>query len=144
METKQVIVVRKDLKMRKGKLAAQVAHASMKVLLDLMTKYINVEDVTEADTFAMPPVYNYSLIFTEGTYLHNWLDGLFTKVVVSVDSEEELFKILNEAEHAMIPCALITDAGLTEFGGVPTNTCIAIGPYLSEDLDAITGHLKLM
>ncbi len=49
-----------------------------------------------------------------------------------------------KAKKAHIPCALITDAGRTEFGWVPTNTCIGIGPYFCEDIDKITVDLKLL
>ena len=76
--------------------------------------------------------------------LQSWIDGKFTKICVSVDSESELFEIVNKAQSAGLTCALITDAGLTEFGGVPTRTCCAIGPNWAEDVDKITGHLKLL
>ena len=143
METKQVIVMRKDLNMRKGKMCAQASHASMKVILDLMTKYVNIKEVTDRDSTLEPTVYNYNLMVTEGSYLQDWLGGSFTKIVVGVDSEQKLLALLAKAAHDMIPCSLITDAGKTEFNG-PTNTCIAIGPYLSDKIDEITGHLKLL
>lgn len=113
---KQILVLRKDLGMRCGKMCSQAAHASMKATLE----NLNHPNVKE------------------------WLSGPFTKIAVSVNSEEELFEVLNKAKDAGLITALITDAGKTEFNGVPTNTCIAVGPANHEDLVPITGHLKLL
>lgn len=128
MEVKQVIVVRKDLKMPVGKIAAQCAHASMKVFVDrgnfLDTRAFFVSDIPE-------PMYQ-------------WFAGIFTKIVVGIDSEEELLALYEKAKEQGAPCALITDVGNTCFKGVPTNTCIAIGPCEVEEIDALTGHLKLL
>jgi peptidyl-tRNA hydrolase, PTH2 family len=134
MKSKQVIVVRSDLrntkghKVRTGKLISQGAHACMKAVFD---KSVFVED----GMFIELP---------NESALWDWIKDKFTKVCVSVDSEEELFDIVNKAQAAGLPCALITDSGLTEFGGVPTRTCCAIGPAWSDEVDAITGHLKLL
>lgn len=133
-EPKQVIVVRKDLNMRKGKIAAQVAHASMKVLLDRMPKF-KTDYNNETRT----------LIYEENSALDKWLNGIFTKIVVSVDSKDELLtlhKIINTKSN--IPNALITDCGLTEFHDIPTATCLAIGPDWPETIDKFTSHLKLL
>ena len=130
---KQVIVVRKDLNMRKGKLAAQVAHASMKVILDRMHKRPESVDFMQV----------WNSFFTPA--MLEWMSyGPFTKIVVGVETEEELFAIMDKALQANVPYALITDAGKTEFNGVPTNTCIAIGPDEEEKINAITGELKLL
>ena len=59
-------------------------------------------------------------------------------------SEEELLELHHKALLANIPTVLITDSGKTEFHGVPTITCIAIGPYYSEEIDKITSKLKLL
>jgi PTH2 family peptidyl-tRNA hydrolase len=59
-----------------------------------------------------------------------------------VDSEAELLEIAQKAREARV-IHVITDAGHTEFGGVPTKTCLAIGPDEDEKIGAITGHLKL-
>jgi peptidyl-tRNA hydrolase, PTH2 family len=67
-----------------------------------------------------------------------------TKICVRVDSESELLEIARKAEDAGLTVHVITDAGHTEFGGVPTKTCLAIGPDEDEKIDAITGHLKLL
>lgn len=130
METKQVIVVRKDLNMRKGKLAAQVAHASMKVILN--QAIVNILKT------------KYTIHLMNGSALYDWLNNLFTKVVVSCNSEEELLELHKKAKEENILCCLIQDSGKTEFHGVPTYTTLAIGPDYSENIDKITGHLSLL
>lgn len=134
MEPKQIIAVRKDLKMRKGKLAAQVAHASMAVILDMMSKKIMLHGKME----------KWSLLMSEESEIFKWLHGPFVKIVVGVESEEELMGLYVAAALANIPNALIQDAGRTEFHGKPTYTCIGIGPADPEEIDKITGHLKLL
>ena len=132
--SKQVIVMRTDLKnsnghkIRTGKLIAQGAHASLKAVLDWGTNDKN----------------GLLIELPSKSPLKDWIEGRFTKVCVSVDSEKELLEIYNKAKAAGLICSLITDAGLTEFNGVPTKTCCAIGPEWSEDIDKITGHLKLL
>jgi len=125
---KQVIVMRKDLGMRKGKMIAQGAHASLKVLVDA-----GAPD-SAGKTFAVP--------LTEP--MTAWLSGRFTKVCVGVDSETALDAIVAKARAANVPCAVIVDAGVTEFHGVPTKTCCAVGPAWVDDVDAITGELGLL
>lgn len=134
MNVKQVLVVRKDLNMRKGKIAAQCAHASMKVILDRCSPMESGNDGSKY----------YKFFVQAGSPFQSWLEGSFKKVVVSVNSEEELLDCFNKAKEAKIMSSLIVDSGLTEFHGVPTNTIIAIGPDFSEEIDKITGHLKLM
>lgn len=136
MNTKQVIVMRKDLGMRKGKMIAQGAHASMKVFLDYMDRVV-IEDTPE-DIVVKRLKY-----LADSPELH-WLEGVFTKICVSVKSEEELLEVYEKARAAKIPCALIEDLGHTEFYGVPTKTCCAIGPWHAEEIDQITGHLDLL
>lgn len=129
-EVKQVIVLRKDLNMRKGKMVAQGAHASMKVIVDMMADHddgslvIMDEQISDA--------------------MRQWLSGAFTKVCVGVNSEAELGSIYQQAIDAGLPAAIITDAGKTEFGGVPTKTAVAIGPAYSDEIDDITGDLSLL
>ena len=130
-KTKQVIVMRKDLGMRKGKMVAQGAHAAMKVLLD---------------AGALDGDERFSIRLTEPMRL--WMGdprtSRFTKVCVSVDSEAALDAIVDRARAANVPVALIVDSGATEFHGVPTKTCCAVGPAWVEDIDAITGGLPLL
>lgn len=122
MRVKQVIVVRKDLNMRKGKIAAQVAHASMGAILSF-------RDSFDGDTVVLRPT-------EEALY---WLDTSFTKICVYVNSEEELVRLHERARAAGVVSCLITDND-----GVPTKTCAAIGPALVEDVDGITGGLPLL
>ena len=72
------------------------------------------------------------------------MNSLFTKIVVSCDSEEELNNIYETAKENNLPCSIIVDSGLTEFNGVPTKTCVAVGPASENAVNEITGHLKLM
>jgi PTH2 family peptidyl-tRNA hydrolase len=125
---KQVIVMRKDLGMRKGKMIAQGAHASLKVLLD--AGRVDHDGASFALSLSPAPA--------------TWLGGRFTKVCVSVDSEAALTAIVERARAAGVPCALIVDAGHTEFHGVPTRTCCAVGPAWADEVDAITGGLPLL
>jgi PTH2 family peptidyl-tRNA hydrolase len=118
--------MRKDLNMRKGKMIAQGAHASLKVLLDAGA----LEDGRFA--LALSPS------------LARWLGGRFTKVCVSVASEAALDAVVEKARAAGVPCALVVDAGHTEFHGVPTKTCCAVGPAWADEVDAITGDLPLL
>ena len=74
--------------------------------------------------------------------VQEWLSSGQTKIVLKTDTEEDLQKLYNQAEKAGLEVHMITDAGRTEFNGVPTNTCIAIGPGDSKEIDKITGHLK--
>lgn len=122
MSHKQVIVMRKDLNMRKGKMVAQGAHASLGSILNLMNTKLGLQDPR-----AKP-----------------WLEGQFKKVCVSVESEAELLDIVEKAKAAGVINYLIRDAGLTEFGGVATYTCAAIGPDTEERVNELTGKLKLL
>lgn len=118
---KQVLVVRKDLNMRKGKIAAQCCHASMSFLTRRLE---NKTPITETQ--------------------QKWLDDIFTKICVSVDSEQELMEIYNKAIENNIEVHLVTDSGKTEFNGIPTKTCLALGPDYDSILNPISGHLKLL
>ena len=150
MNTKQVIVFRKDLlkgpnAIRKGKFGAQVAHASLGALLTCFS--VHKEELIKFGTIDVEPgqiQYEYNLTFDKDSVLDDWLNGKFTKIVVSVDSDEELIALNKALDETYIPHALITDSGLTEFHGVPTNTCLGIGPYISKEIDKFTGNLPLL
>lgn len=114
---KQVIVVRKDLKMRTGKCVAQGAHASLAAV---------IHNQNHPDVIA-------------------WLNSRFVKICVYVNSEDELNELCRLAKiQGIVHSPVIIDAGFTEFKGVPTATCVAIGPGLVEDIDKITGNLPLL
>lgn len=131
MNTKQVIIARKELMMPEGKLASQVAHASLGCILDQFEKTSKLEgDI-------------YSKLINTNSPLKHWLDESFTKIVLGCDGLGQLLTIKKFAEEAMLNVCLITDNGDTVFKGVPTITCMAIGPDRSEEIDKITGHLKL-
>ena len=130
---KQVIAVRKDLQMRKGKIAAQVAHASLASVLDKM------KDVSKEDD-----VYEKYLYVNPSSPMYTWLTTSFAKIVVYVDSEEELRALMEKGKNMGIQVTPITDAGNTEFHGVPTLTCAAFGPEHTDKINELTGHLRLI
>ncbi len=126
-KSRQIIVLRKDLKMRKGKMVAQGAHASMQAILNEMHR-------GEDGTLTLKP----------DAAMSDWLSGHFTKICVSVDSEEALDDIYSQAVNAKIPCAMIVDSGKTEFHGMPTRTAVAVGPADEDIVRSITGQLPLL
>ncbi|MEM6471683.1 MAG: aminoacyl-tRNA hydrolase [Planctomycetota bacterium] len=126
LRVKQVIVMRHDLKMRRGKQIAQGAHASMSFL----TRKLQEEGSIALEEFS--------------DIQRAWIAGSFAKVCCRVNSEDELLEIRDHAQQAGLEVHLITDSGKTEFHGQPTKTCLAIGPDLVEKIDAITGHLTLL
>lgn len=141
MDPKQVIIMRKDLNMRKGKMIAQGAHASMKVFFDMMNPKYGLHTVKNGNA------YEYSLRLLKGglgEFMNEWIQGIFKKIVVGAESLSEVVAAYEEAKRQGIPCAIIHDAGLTEFGGENTITCAAIGPDDPGKIDKITGHLSLL
>ncbi|UCE09437.1 MAG: peptidyl-tRNA hydrolase [Candidatus Thorarchaeota archaeon] len=114
---KQVIAVRLDLGMSRGKIAVQVAHGSVSAAE--RTRVTN-QDVLKA-----------------------WLREGQKKVAVKVQSEEELKELRRLAANNQLPFALIHDAGMTELPP-GTMTVIGIGPAKSDDMDKVTGDLKLL
>jgi PTH2 family peptidyl-tRNA hydrolase len=129
LDHKQAIVLRKDLNMRKGKMVAQGAHASLAAILGLK------DTAASSDS---------TLVIRLDERTRPWLVGRFKKICLSVNSEQELLDIYDKAQVSGMVCSLIQDAGLTEFGGVPTYTAVAIGPDRAEIVDAITGNLTLL
>lgn len=113
-EIKQVIVIRTDIEMSKGKMIAQACHASLEA-------------------------YKASSSY----FKRKWKEFGFKKIVLKVSNLEELLKIYQEAKKMKLPCAIIRDAGKTQLEE-GTITCIAIGPHYSEKIDKITGKLKLL
>lgn len=117
---KQVIVVRTDIKMSVGKLAAQVAHASVTCVISMFKK--------------------------EGRFkkwVEEWEEEGQKKVVLQAPSLNDLLSIYEKAISKGLPSCLIRDAGLTELEP-GTITCVGIGPAPEELIDEITGHLKLL
>ncbi len=126
---KQVIVIRRDLRMRRGKEIAQGAHASTAWLRQRVLAAMTPSGAAEHVRFS-------------GVELA-WLEQSNRKVTVKVGSEQELMAIYARALQAGLVTHLITDGGLTEFGGVPTRTCLGIGPDYDERIDPVTGDLEL-
>jgi len=114
---KQVIVVRSDLKMGRGKLAAQVAHAAVMAA-------------------------EYARSFEEEMY-RGWLSNGQAKVVVKVGSLGELLEVKRQAEERRLITAIVEDRGLTQLPS-GTITCLAVGPGSSIVVDEVTGSLKLL
>jgi peptidyl-tRNA hydrolase, PTH2 family len=114
---KQAIVMRSDLHMGKGKLAAQAAHASLSA----------------------------AEIASDGRaeWYDRWKAEGQKKVVLKVGSESELRELLKTAKHAKLPAAIIQDRGLTQLEP-GTVTCLGIGPAPDDEVDKITGKLKLL
>ena len=137
-KSKQMIVVRRDLKMRKGKIAAQAGHACVEATLMALAHEGRLEQVQAGDNRVW---LKHSLF--DSSPLTAWFDSGIAKVCVYVDSEEELLEIERRGREQGFIVALIRDAGLTEFSGEPTLTCLAFEPLLPEQIDPITGDLPL-
>ncbi len=110
---KQAILIRQDLHLPKGKLAVQVAHASLEAALKSKKEMLN-----------------------------EWRDNGSKKVVLKVKDEKELKDFQKKAQQAKLTAALITDAGLTAIPA-GTLTALAIGPDEDNRIDKLTGKLKL-
>ena len=110
---KQAIVARADLGMGEGKLAAQVAHASLSAY----------QDAPERDRTA-------------------WQGEGQTKIVLQANGEQALFDLADAAERDGLPHAIVRDAGRTQLEP-GTVTALAVGPAPDDAIDAITGHLSL-
>ena len=137
-KTKMMIIMRRDLKMSKGKIASQAGHACVGIILKALKKENLLYDYEESlETIVLKDneQRNSSLI--------NWFQYGCTKVCVYVDSEAELLDISKKATERGVLSTIITDAGVTEFHGVPTKTCLALEPLSYDIADELTGHLKL-
>ena len=134
---KMMIVMRRDLKMRKGKIAAQAGHACVEAVLCALIREGRKEDLRLHEGYAclMPR--------GEETPLTRWLAEGMAKVCVYVDSLEELLAVEKKAREVGLHTALIQDAGRTEFHGEPTFTCLAIEPAFPEEVDPVPGELPL-
>ena len=136
--SKMMIVMRRDLKMRKGKIAAQAGHACIDAIIAALYKEGRLNDF-EMTSEGMILKNNRN----ESTPLSDWFEYGCAKICVYVDSEEELLNIAKKAEEKGIVASVITDAGMTEFHGVPTKTCLALEPLPYDGADELTGELPL-
>lgn len=131
MGSKQVLVMKKFPKsrnLRTGKYIAQGAHASLGAVFSL-GKFDE-----ERKSF---------IIDASNPFVYEWITGKFTKAVVYVETDIELAAIYTKAQEAGLATTIITDAGLTEFNGIPTLTAVGVGPDDIELINKITGHLPL-
>lgn len=119
---KMVILVRNDIKMGKGKIAAQVAHAAVSIVLNVLS-IKNEKKWSE--------------------WLDVWISEGQPKIVVKVNSLEELLQRVEKAKELNLPTTIIEDAGKTQLEP-GTITCGAIGPAPDDIIDSITGDLKLL
>ena len=157
---KQVIVMRTNYpsengtkKIRRGKEIAQACHASMAFLTRKIQGLLAVDNFNEWISnaiYADDPAEAYIEGFNAAKKLLgispvelDWIDGIFTKICLKVDTEDQLLEIKSKADEKGLQCHLITDRGLTEFGGIPTNTCLSIGPDEAHKIDEVTGGLDL-
>lgn len=117
IELKQVIVIRTDLKMGRGKLAAQASHASVLATLEAQ---------------------NHNRIWFDA-----WMRQGMKKIVVKVKNQEELHGMFQKAVKQNLPRSLVQDAGHTQLPP-GTATAVGIGPAPEEQVNSITGELKLL
>ena len=143
--TKQVIVVNKGLGMSKGKMAAQVAHASEAFLLkQFLLGNGEKHLILDLDTRRLK---GYVLQIPVDLDVYEWITSSYTKVVCEVDSEAELQKVIDKAIKNGFKedkdFFKIIDNGYTEFNNEKTWTCIGFRPMKSEDIDKVTKRLRL-
>lgn len=120
-EMKQVIVIRRDLKMRQGKSVAQGSHSSGEFMKEQLLAILDGGELT----------------LTENEIA--WMRGGMAKITVRTDSIEQFNDVRDRAIARGLKVRVITDSGATEFHGVPTVTALAIGPDRTEVIDEITG-----
>lgn len=111
---KQAIVIRADLKMGKGKIAAQASHASIG-----------------------------AFVKADGKDKELWLREGMMKIVVKVSSEKELDEVYKNARGMKLPTDIVSDAGRTQLEP-GTKTAVGIGPAEDDKIDAVTGKMKLL
>ena len=139
-KAKQMIVMRRDLKMRKGKIAAQAGHACVEAVLMALAREGRLNDV------CVTPDESWVYLADDGAQhspLTDWFGAGVAKVCVYVDSEEALLELAAKGREEGFLCALVRDAGHTEFHGEPTYTCLAFEPLYPEQIDPLTGELPL-
>lgn len=139
-DPKQVIVIRRDLEMPAGKLAAQVAHASMACIFSL-----GHWSSIESEGFSSPAkkfaIHLYDDSAADQSVLQ-WMTGSFGKITLEVYSEEQMNTLWAFVDQTDLPRAKIVDSGRTVFSE-PTLTCFGLGPADRDVINELTGSLKL-
>jgi len=136
-EVKQYIIVRRDLGMNAGKLAAQAGHACMKVFFDKMSS----EPVISPHPGQNEVFMRYS--FDANLEETIWIEGKFTKITKGVKSEAKLMDVYNKAKEAGLNVSLIKDAGIFGLEG-ENYTVVAVGPNYVDKCEPIVGKLRLL
>jgi PTH2 family peptidyl-tRNA hydrolase len=122
-KVKHVVVIRRDLKMRRGKEIAQGGHG--------FTNWLLMEAIHSYET---QTPFRFSSVQLEW-----WKNQSVTKIVLQAESEEQLREVYRLAKEAGLNAHLVIDSGFTEFNDIPTETVVSIGPDLSDRIDKITG-----
>lgn len=125
--------MRKDLNMRKGKIAAQAGHAVLSVIFKKLNMLDEFFWSIEQD----------KVVFEGDEVLDDWFANSYTKICLYVNSEQELLDLKKKADSLGFVTSLIKDNGITEFNGVPTYTCIAFEPLPAKKIDILTKDLPL-
>lgn len=137
-KAKQMIVMRRDLKMRKGKIAAQAGHACVDAVLKALAAHRS-QGLAAALADDGEPVFAAG----DDSALAAWFSAGVAKVCVYVDGEEALLDVAEQGMDRGFVVSLVRDAGITEFHGETTYTCLAFEPLFPEQVDPITGDLPL-
>ncbi len=111
---KQVIIIRADLKMGKGKIASQAAHASVSAFMK----------AKEEDR-------------------QKWINEGMKKIVLKVSGEKELVSVYNRFKRRKLPAVIISDMGLTQVSR-GTKTAVGCGPVEDSKIDKVTEKMKLL
>lgn len=137
---KQIIVVNKRLNMSPGKLGAMTAHGSISFLCEWFKHNVSMENATTSE-YTINPFAKF-----DRELFANWVNGSFTKIILSAKDENEMKQIIEEAQENNMICGKdffnIVDES-TEFNGVPQWAVVAFRPMDSVDIDPITGKLPL-
>lgn len=141
--TKQVIVIRKDLKMRRGKEMSQASHASMAFLTKSGRMNHDIE-YGACDYHEYSFINKHSDMEKHYEEIDHWLNHSFRKIVCYVESEQELIDLHEAALAKGLLSHLVEDNGATEFNGVKTKTAIAIGPAYDNMFEGLTDKLTLL
>jgi PTH2 family peptidyl-tRNA hydrolase len=135
-EIKQVIIWRSDIKSPKGKVASQVAHASMLFLIRGTT-------FGWSRDFLKKTIENSIYSENEVEKIKTWIEEGMTKVCLKAENIEAMGEIAKKAKELGVITNFVVDSGRTVYGE-STITCLALGPEISSVLDTITGDLKLL